>query len=75
MAWDFISQQIEVVKGTFATTLRAVCVWVESEANVDVLLRILDSCFKNFYDKDPSISQVFGSCNCKVGYHNFSLAY
>jgi len=58
MTWDFISQNLEVVKGTFATTLRAVCVWVESEANLDVLLRVLDNCFKNFYDKDPSIAQV-----------------
>jgi hypothetical protein len=57
-AWDRIVLQPEVVKGTFASVLRAVCLWEESEAAMDSLLKIVDACFRSYFNVDPQFIQA-----------------
>lgn len=58
ISWSKISEHTEIIRAMFGTFLRALCIWHENEPNMDCLLKVLDLTFKNFYEKDPGLSQV-----------------
>ncbi|ODN00153.1 Exportin-5 [Orchesella cincta] len=58
LSWRKLSEQTEVIRATFSTVLRALCIWYENEADMDSLFKVLDTIFKTCYENDPTISQM-----------------
>ncbi|CAL8089627.1 unnamed protein product [Orchesella dallaii] len=58
LSWRKLSEQTEVIRATFSTVLRALCIWYENESDMDSLFKVLDTIFKSCYESDPTISQM-----------------
>jgi len=58
LSWRKLVEHSDLVSTTFGTTLRALCVWYENEANMDCLIKVLDFTFKNCYQTDGRLVQL-----------------